>query len=205
MDLLNIGANEANRLQQGWIAPEHTVLGILRGDPDDIARRALEQAGLDATTVEGSLKRIGSVETGEGLSPNPRWYTVHGRAEGIAWAFGAAEPDAVHFVLAVLWDRTRWLFADIPGPTRDGIVAALVGLGVELPRVPLPELDLEPQLDTYVEFPRRSLDDVLALLTTRHPPGDGLTWGFNYKNNETAYIRAETGIDVQAIVAEALT
>ncbi|WP_069165956.1 Clp protease N-terminal domain-containing protein [Nocardia altamirensis] len=204
MDLLNLGASEANRLQQGWIAPEHTVLGILRGDPDDIARRALEQAGLDTTTVENSLKRIGSAETGDGLSPNLRWYTVHGRAEGIACAFGAAEPGAVHFVLAVLWDRTRWLFADIPGPTREEVVAALVGLGVELPRAPLPELELSTRMDTYVEFPRRALDDVLALLTTRHPPGDGLTWGFNYKDDETAYVRAEAGIDVQAIVAEAL-
>ena len=53
MRLLKIGADEASRLGQHWMGPEHTLLGILRGDPDDVARRALEQAGVDARHTTG--------------------------------------------------------------------------------------------------------------------------------------------------------
>jgi hypothetical protein len=54
MRLLKIGADEATRLGQHWMGPEHKLLGILRGDSDDLARRALEQAGIDASMVAQS-------------------------------------------------------------------------------------------------------------------------------------------------------
>ncbi|WP_107654359.1 Clp protease N-terminal domain-containing protein [Nocardia suismassiliense] len=204
MDLLNIGADEALRLNHGWIGPEHTLLGVLRGDSNDVARQALEQAGIDAVTVETRLRAIDSGATVDGLSPNPRWHTVRGRAEGIAYGLGATEPDTVHFLLAVLWDSRRWLLPDTSEATRAAIVAALSSLGVELPRAPLPELEPSVRMATYVEFPRRATDDVIALLVARHPPGSGPQWGFNYKNDEIAWARAETGIDLHGIVEEAL-
>ncbi|MFF3224755.1 Clp protease N-terminal domain-containing protein [Nocardia suismassiliense] len=204
MDLLNIGADEAVRLKHGWIGPEHTLLGVLRGDSDDVARQALEQAGVEAVAVETRLRAMDSGAKVDGLSPNPRWHTIHGRAEGIAYTVGATEPDTVHFLLAVLWDRTRWLLPDTAEGTRAAIVAALSSLGVELPRVPLPVLERPTRMGTYVEFPRRATDDVIALLAVRHPPGSGPRWGFNYKNDEIAWARAETGIDLRGIVDEAL-
>jgi hypothetical protein len=45
---------------------------------------------------------------------------------------------------------------------------------------------------------------VLELLTRRHPPGAGPTYGFNYKDDDIAWVRAEDGIDLQGIVDEAL-
>ena len=76
MRLLKIGADEASRLGQHWMGPEHTLLGILRGDPEDVARRALEQGGVDAAMVEGWITRM-ATEKNEtqksGVTPNPRW------------------------------------------------------------------------------------------------------------------------------------
>ena len=36
-----------------------------------------------------------------------------------------------------------------------------------------------------------------------HPPGSGPTFGFYYKDDEVAWVRAEEGIDLRAIVDEA--
>ncbi|PXX66372.1 ClpA/ClpB-like protein [Nocardia tenerifensis] len=204
MNLLNLAAGEAMRLNHGWIGPQHALLGVLRGDSGDVARQALERAGVDAEVVETWLSRAGSMETPDQLSPNPRWYTVHGRAEGFAYASGAAEPDTVHFLLAVLWDRTRGLLPESSEGTRAVIITAMRDLGVELPRSPLPELEPSARMTTYVEFPRRATDDIIALLGVRHPPGSGSKWAFNYKNDDVAYVRAESGIDLQGIVDEAL-
>lgn len=138
------------------------------------------------------------------VSPNPRWYGTRGRAEGIARALGAAEPDTVHFLLAMLWVPERSVLTDTPGVSREAIVAALTELGAELPLAPLPELERRIQMTTRVEFPRRATGDVLDILTARFPPGSGPAWGFNYKDDEVAWASAEAGIDLQAIVDEAL-
>lgn len=60
MRLLKIGADEATRLGQHWMGPEHTLLGILRGEPDDFARRALEKAGVEAAMVVGWITEMGT-------------------------------------------------------------------------------------------------------------------------------------------------
>ncbi|MGH9002942.1 MAG: Clp protease N-terminal domain-containing protein, partial [Acidimicrobiia bacterium] len=76
MRLLKIGGDEAIRLGQHWLGPEHTLLGILRGDPDDVARRALERAGVDAAMVEGWITRMDTKKEEDtersGVTPNPR-------------------------------------------------------------------------------------------------------------------------------------
>jgi hypothetical protein len=210
MRLFRIGAEEARRLGQHWIGPEHGLLGILRGDPHDMARRALEQAGVDAAMVEGWITRMDSTsvrdepEESSGGRPNPRWYTIHGRAEGIAAGLGAEQTGSVHFLLALLWDERRWHLTEAPGVTREAIVAALAELGAKLPLAPLPELERKLNMTQYVEFPRHSASQVLKLLAERHPPGSGPTFGFNYKDDDTAWVRAEEGIDLQGIVDEAL-
>ncbi|MBL1077210.1 hypothetical protein JK358_22685 [Nocardia sp. 2] len=204
MSLLGIGAGEARRLGHSWIGVEHTLLGILRGDPEDTARKALERAGVDVALVESELTAMGDAEDGvDTVSPNPRWYEILGRAEGIALALGAGDPTTVHFILATLWDSRRWVLTETPGVTRSEIVTALRDLGVELPRAALPHLERRVEMRTYVEFPVEALEPVLGILAERHPPGKGPTWGFNYKDDDTACVRAEAGIDVQAIVDEA--
>ena len=206
MRLLRMGADEATRLGQHWMGPEHTLLGILRGDPEDPARRALEHAGVDAAMVEGWITRMdtGGGEQKSGVTPNPRWYTIEGRAEGMAAALGATEPGTVHFLLALLWDQRRWNLTEAPGISREAIVSALAELGVTLPTGPLPELDRKLTFTQYLEFPRSKSSEVLQLLAERHPPGSGPTFGFNNKDDETAWVRAEDGIDLQRIVDEAV-
>ena len=205
--MLKMGADEAVRLGQHWMGPEHTVLGILRNDPDDVARGALEDAGVDAAMVEGWIRRMdtgGTVDEREGVTPNPRWHTIHGRAEGIAAAQGSEQTGAVHFLLAVLWDQRRWSLTEEPGVTREAVVSALAARGVTLPSVPLTELDRKLNMTQYVEFPRHATSEVLNLLTQRHPPGSGPKFAFNYKDDDVAWVRAEDGIDLQGIVDEAL-
>jgi Clp amino terminal domain, pathogenicity island component len=204
--LLKIGADEATRLGQHWMGPEHTLLGILRGDPDDLARRALEQAGVDASMVEAWITPMdsGAGEESTGVKPNPRWYTIEGRAEGMAAALGAAEPGTVHFLLALLWDQRRWNLTEAPGISRKAIVTALTERGATLPAAPLPELERKLNFTQHVEFPRNKSSEVLQLLAERHPPGRGPTFGFNYKDEEVAWVRAENGIDLQGIVDEAI-
>ena len=209
MRLLKIGAEEASRLGQHWMGPEHTLLGILRGEPDDVARRALEQAGVDADMLEGWITRMDTNTEEEteksGVTPNPRWQTIHGRAEGIAAGLGAEKTGTVHFLLATLWDDRRWWLTETPGLTREAIVAALAELGAPLPAASLPELERKLNMTQYVEFPRRATDQVLKLLVERHPPSpDGPGISFNYKDDETAWVRAEDGIDLQGAVDEAL-
>lgn len=206
MRLLKVGANEASRLGQHWMGPEHTLLGILRGDPEDVARRALEQGGVDAAMVEGWITRMDTAKETQtsGVTPNPRWQTIYGRAEGMAAGLGAEEVGSVHFLLAVLWDRQRWWLTETPGVTREAIVAALVELGATLPPARLPELDRKLNMTQYVEFPRDATSAVLGLLTQRHPPANGPRFAFNYKDDDVAWVRAEDGIDLQGIVDEAL-
>ena len=159
MRLLRIGADEASRLGQHWMGPEHTLLGILRGEPDDVARRAMEQAGVDAAMVEGWVTRMDpKKENGEksGVTPNPRWQSIHARAEGIAAGLGAQDTGSVHFLLAALWDSRRWGLTEAAGVTREAIVAALAELGATLPLAPLPDLERKLNMTQYIEFPRSS-------------------------------------------------
>ena len=204
--LIKLGADEAERLGQHWMGPEHTLLGILRGNANDVARRALEQAGLEAAMVESWITRMDpGKEEKSGVTPNPRWHMIYGRAEGIAVGLGAPEPGAVHFLLATLWDGRRWALTETPGVTREAIVDALAQLGVTVPPTPLPELERQLNLTQYVEFPRGAAEQVLKLLVERHPPGAGPKFGFNYKDDDVAWVRAEDGIDLQGIVDEALS
>ena len=137
----------------------------------------------------------------------PRWQTIYGRAEGIAVGLGAEKAGTVHFLLATLWDDRRWWLTETPGVAREAIVAALAELGgaTAARRAACPKLQRKVNLTQYVEFPRNATDQVLKLLVQRHPPSpDGPSISFNYKDDESAWVRAEDGIDLQVIVDEAL-
>lgn len=200
---------EANRLGHHWVGPEHGLLAILRGEPHDPARRALEEAGMDAQMVERLLAEMAGAapsrpgDSSPGALPNPAWYTVTERAEGFAASLGTGEALATHFVLAMLWAADRWMLAERRGVRREAVIDALRRLGVVLPPAPLPEL-YRLNLTQQVEFPRSKLEQVLATLAERHPPGSGPTYGFNHDGAERAWAVGEDGIDLQGIVDEAL-
>lgn len=199
---------EAERLGHSWVGPEHGLLAIVRGDPDDAAHQALGEAGLEAGMLEESLARMAAAdpraepEAARGVSPNPAWYRTIGRAEGFAAGIGTGEVRPVDLLFATLWDP--WQFAGEPLVPRESVIAALVRLGIELPRTPLPELSRPPRFTQHVGFPLDKLDRVIPLLAERHPPGSGPTFGFNHDGAERAWVDAEDGIDLQGIVDAAL-
>lgn len=201
--------DEAARLGHHWAGPEHLLLAILRGDPADPARRALEQAGMDAGMVEQLLGEMadaspaGRGEPAGGVTANPAWYSVTGWARGLAAALGPGEVLPAHVVLAMLWDTQRWLSAERRGVRREAVIEGLRRLDVALPTAALPEL--QPlDFTQRVEFPTAVLERVLAKLAERHPPGSGPKYGFNHDGADRAWACAEEGIDLQGIVDEAL-
>ena len=199
---------EAERLGHSFVGPEHGVLALLRGDPADLARLALEDVGITTDGVERLLTRMieadprATPEPAGGISPNPAWYRVIGRAEGLAAGLGTGNVRSLDLVLALLWSRRPLL--DQPAASREALVEALAQRGAALPSTPLPELERRPQFTQRVEFPRRNLNRVLQLLVERHPVGAGPTYGFNHDEAERAWVNAEDGIDLQGIVDAAV-
>ena len=132
-----------------------------------------------------------------GTSPNPAWYRTAGRAEGFAAALGTGMVRPVDFVLGVL---CPWPFTDEPPISREAVLAALGDRGAPIPKTPLPAQGRVPRFTQRVEFPRANLTLVIDLLARRHPPGDGPTYGFNHDGADRAWVVAEDGIDLRAIV-----
>ena len=199
---------EAERLGHDFVGPEHGVLAVLHGDPTDLGRLALADVGITADSVERLLRQMieadprAMPERAPGISPNPAWYRVIGRAEGFTACLGTGDVRPLDLVLALLWSGRPLL--DQPASSREALVEALARRGAGLPPTPLPELERRPRFTQNVEFPRRYLAPVLALLHERHPVGVGPTYGFNHDGAERAWVNAEDGIDLQAIVNSAV-
>ena len=199
---------QAERLGHDFVGPEHGVLAVLCGDPTDLARLALEDVGITTDGVERLLARMIEAdprairERATGISPNPAWYRVTGRSEGFAASLGTGNVRPLDLVLALLWSARPVL--DKPASVRVALVKALARRGAALPPTPLPEVERRPRFTQHVEFPRRSLSAVLAILAERHPVGAGPTYGFNHDGVERAWVDAEDGIDLQGILDSAI-
>lgn len=198
--------NEAERLGHDVVGPEHGLLAILRGSPTDAARLALEEAGVTADMIEGLLTRmieaspLAVPERRSGISPNPAWYRAFGRAEGFAAALGTGTVRPVDLLLGLLWGQ--WRYVDGAVTSREALVEALARHGAILP--PLPELERLPRFTQHADIRRSKLNRVLKLLAEQRQGGSGPTYGFNHDGAERAWVDAEDGIDLQAIVDSAL-
>jgi hypothetical protein len=203
---------EAQRLGHSWVGPEHGLLAILRGDPVDVARRAVEDAGLDAErferwyveSIERSDPKPRRDPDRDGISPNPAWYGVAGRAEGLAAGAGVSDVRPVDLLLALLWDTSEWLPVTGLGVSREDVATSLGRSGVTLPAAPLPDLDRPWRNPVRVDFPMSALGQVVEVLRQRHPPGSELRWGINHDEAERAWAFAEEGIDLQGIVDQVI-
>lgn len=142
-DIQRASLEEAQRLGHDWAGPEHGLLAILGSDPEDVARRVLEEVGMDAGMVERLLEQMarGTRQKRQGVTSNPAWHRMFGRAEGFAACLGTGELEPVHLLLALLWDERRWQFAERQGASREAVVEALGRAGVALPSAPMPELE----------------------------------------------------------------
>lgn len=202
----------ARRLGHHWVGPEHGVIAILHAVADDPARRALELSGFDGVAFEAhDVERIerhraesGDLDDDPGVEPNPAWYGTWGRAEGFSHALGTGTVRGVDLLMALLWDDRDWLSTRQFGVARENIVDQMQGVGVRLPEHPMPELDRPFVNPQRVDFPLSVMDQVIALLVERHPPGSELRWGINHDGKDAGWAFAEEGIDLQGIVRKVL-
>ena len=202
----------ARRLGHHWVGPEHGVIAILHAAADDPARRALELCGFDGAAfeahygerIERDRAQSGDVEDEPGGRPNPAWYAMWGRAEGFSHALGTGTVQPVDLLLALLWDNRDWLSTRQFDVARETVVVHLRDLGVRIPDHPMPDLDRPFVNPQRVDFPLSAMDQVIAVLVERHPPGAELRWGINHDGKDAGWAFAEEGIDLQGIVRQVL-
>jgi hypothetical protein len=202
---------EAAALGHGWVGPEHVFLAILALADDSPSCVVLARLGIGhdeyardlAAAISASDPPVSAPdEVDRDLKPNPAWYELVGRADGIALGLGAGEVSLEHLLLAFLWEAARThveqQFADV---SMQSIVDALAESGVQVPPGALPAA---PRASKRVFVPYEALSEIHGLLLQRLPPGSGL--GLNWTDNSRAWVVANDDIDleqhVQAIVAE---
>lgn len=194
-----MGASAAAALGHEYVGLEHLLLELLDGKPDDAAQAALVAAGVIAGDVRRHLEPGGA--TSRWLTPNPRWYGLMGRAEGLALALGDGIVRSTEVLLAALWDDGQVAVFDLAGgTTRRAVAEALAATGARLPRVALPVPPEWSEPVSRLTFPSDDLDAVLEAMNRRHP--DGLHWGWNTNGAERAWVDAEDGVDLEAVVAD---
>jgi len=207
---LDKAAEEARRLRQNWLGPEHYLLAVL-GEPC-IATETMAELGVthDRLATEfGKMKtvngrRIRYIES-KGITTNPASHDVHGWAKGFAAASGRERPTPEDWLLAIVYYD-------------DGVVSALHGLGVSAAAVvdairrrgvKTPAFEPEEYRPwrgpRTTEVARSEWQAMVDVLNEKHPAGSEWRWGFNSREDRPGKIQfmAEEGIDLDAIVAEA--
>ena len=186
--------------------PYHGLLALLRGDPLDLARRALEASGLAAERFELWVRyRAGSAaEHEEDLSAG--WDRVLGRSEGFAVALGQKGMRPVDLLLGLLWDPfSYWVY--LHHGTRPDVVLGVIASEVAVPpATALPETgSADPIRGTQrVLCPRAILPVVLQTLN-ENGFGAGTTYGFTLPDDPDAWIDAKDEFPVEAAITDALT
>lgn len=209
--MLGKASNEARRLRQNWLGPEHYLLAVL-AEPS-IAREVMAELGL---SYEGLTARLGSLRTvngrrtryieSKGVKTNPAAHDVSGWAKGFAAASGRTSPTPEDWILAIVYENHGVIGSvmhELSISAAD-VIGAARRRGVKTP-------DFEPEEyrpwrnPREVEVHKSEWQAVVDLLGRKHPPGSELQWGFNSRNDRPGKIQflGEEGIDLEAIVAEA--
>jgi hypothetical protein len=188
------------------VASDDLFLLALTGlDEEQPARRALAAEGVDAERLRPRIRTAGDrpLDPPAALTSSPAYYKMHGRAQGFAAALGDGRITPEHVLLAVLWDPTSQSSALLwrLGVSRERIVSRLRELGVPAPSAPLPAQE-EIDWGEPVWFDRADVRRVLDHLRLHIPPET--RWRFNYEGHR-AWARAESSVDLDALVRAALT
>jgi hypothetical protein len=202
-DVLDGVISAAGQLGRHVASDDLFLLAIAELTDDSPARQALEAEGVDAGRLLGEIRTGGDgpSELKEGLTFAPAFYSMEGRAQAFAAALGEGTISSAHVLLAVLWDprsassQLLWRL----GVSRDRIVERLRDLGVAVPHVPLPA-QREIEIGERVWIHRKDVRSVLDYLRRTIPPGTA--WGFNYEGDR-AWVHAEAGVDMEALVGKA--
>jgi ATP-dependent Clp protease ATP-binding subunit ClpA len=209
--MLARAADQARRLDQGWVGPEHYLLALL-AEPS-VATAALAELGITYDRLVEQLRHERGdpdwpptrYDQAKGLSPNPAGYKLEGRAEGLALARGHRSSTPEDWLLAMLYEeggvavRLHGL-----GASQAAILEALRRRGIGVPEVDPPAY--RPWRGHHrVEVEEAELEPLLDLLARQHPPGSKWRWGFNWLPGDPrrARVDAEEGIDLEEVLARA--
>jgi ATP-dependent Clp protease ATP-binding subunit ClpA len=210
--LISRAADEARRLRHNWLGPCHYLLAVL-AEPSSAAEAMAELGvthdrfaqGLVATDTVGG-RRIRYVKA-KGTTANPAAHAVNGWAKGFGAASGRRQPSPEDWLLAVVYSDNGVVGSvlDGLGVSSGAIADALRCRGLKVP-------DSEPgELRPWrghrtVEVATSEWRAVADALREKHAPGSEWRWGFNSKRDRPGKVQfsAEEGIDLDAIVADAL-
>jgi ATP-dependent Clp protease ATP-binding subunit ClpA len=207
--VLQRAAEEARRLRQNWLGPEHYLLAVL-AEPGPAAA-ALAELGVTHDRVAAHLAR--QKEAGgrrrpyveaRGVKTNPAAHDASGWAAGYAAASGRRQPAAEDWLLGVLYAGHGGAILHQLGISAGAVVDVLRRRGIRTPEFEPPQERPWRGLRT-AEVARSEWRAVVDLLGQRHPPGSDWRWGFNSRKDRPGKVQlvAEEGIDLEAIVAEA--
>jgi Clp amino terminal domain, pathogenicity island component len=209
--MLGRASEQARRLDQGWVGPEHYLLAVL-AEPS-AATEALAELGVTYDRLVEQLRHERGdpdwppprYDQAKGLSPNPAAYRLEGRAEGLALAWGHRSPTPEHWLLAMLYEEYGVAVRLHPlGASQAAILEALRRRGVGVPEVDPPAY--RPWRGHHrVEVEEAELGPLLDLLGQQYPPGSQWRWGINWLPGEPrrARVDAEEGIDLEEVLAQA--
>jgi ATP-dependent Clp protease ATP-binding subunit ClpA len=210
--MLGRAADQARRLDHGWVGPEHYLLALL-AEPS-VATEALAEVGVTYDRLDDQLRNQEEEEPewapprydqAKGLSPNPAAYQLEARAEGLALAWGHRWPEPEHFLLAMVYadDGVAARLHHL-GASQPAVLEALRRRGVRVPEVEPPAY--RPWRGEHrVEVDQAELQPLIDLLIRQHPPGSEWRWGFNWLPGEPrrARVDAEEGIELGEVLAQA--
>ena len=176
--LFEAAAAEAGALRHGWIGVEHLLLALGRGDGP--AAQALDDVDL-------WVAEPGEESEWQGARVTPALQETLAFVEGFTVGREATAEDAL---IAVLWLHPARL-----GARRDEIAGRLSELGVAVPA--LPPLPPPTEFGDEVRFPQELLPAVLHAVHLADPHAK---IAFN-RDGAEAWMRAERGFDLEAVVA----
>jgi ATP-dependent Clp protease ATP-binding subunit ClpA len=210
--MLGRAAEQARRLDHGWVGAEHYLLALL-AEPS-AATEALAELGVTYDRLADRLRSqvddpdwpSPRYDQAKGLSPTPATYGLVGRAEGFALAWGRRSPTPEQWLLAMIYEEHGWAVQQLHhlGASQAAILEALRRRGVGVPEVDPPAY--RPWRGHHrMEVEEAELEPLLDLLGQQHPPGSQWRWGFNWLPGEPrrARVDAEEGIDLDEVLAEA--
>jgi ATP-dependent Clp protease ATP-binding subunit ClpA len=211
--VISRAAAEARRLRQNWLGPCHYLLAVV-AEPS-IATEVLAELGVThdrlaqafgaMNTVNG--RRIRYIKS-KGTTTNPAAHDVSGWAKGFAAASGRRRPSPEDWLLAIVYGDNGMVDSVLHelGVSAATIVEAVRRRGLQVPEFE-PEEHRPWRGHRTVEVTKSEWQAVVNALDEKHPPGSEWQWGFNSRKDRPGKIQfyAEEGIDLEAIVAEALS
>jgi ATP-dependent Clp protease ATP-binding subunit ClpA len=201
------GWREARRLGHDWVGEEHVLLAL--AGSDSVAGDALREAGATVDVLDGGLLTalahadppVESDERGPvSPRPNPRHYSLFGRAEGLALARGSRSLLPEDVLVAAVWrDGMASRILDQLGIDRTDLIRRLAERGADVPSGEPEPLDRRPR--KRVDVPFDELMTIVRELPARLP--EGSPFGFNlHHNTQRAWVVVREDVDAEPLIAE---